>query len=64
MILKKHYRVDEVTQFVPYKASTIRKKLANREIAFVKCGRIVMIPESEIERLQSEFYQRVELEKA
>jgi excisionase family DNA binding protein len=48
-------RVDEVAKMTGYKPSTIRKKLLRREIGFHKVGRIIVIPQSEVERLLGEF---------
>jgi len=47
-----------------YEVSTIRKKLARREIAYYKVGRIIMIPESEVQRLLGKLNEPVELHHA
>jgi excisionase family DNA binding protein len=51
----RNLRVDEVAEMTGYKPSTIRKKLLRREIGFHKVGRIIVIPESEVDRLLGEF---------
>ena len=58
----RNLRVDEVAQMLGYKSSTIRKKLLRREISYRKVGRIVVIPESEVERLLSDYRPRVQLQ--
>lgn len=50
-MLERHFRLKEVTRFVPYSVATLRKKILNRELAYRKVGRAVMVPESEIRRL-------------
>ena len=49
----------EFAKLVGYQTSTVRKKVFNREIDSVKVGRIVLIPESEVARLLSDFRPRV-----
>jgi excisionase family DNA binding protein len=51
MQLERHLRVDEFARITGYKVPTIRKKLNKREIGYRKVGRIIAIPESEVERL-------------
>jgi len=48
---ERYLRVEEVAKMTGYKSSTIRKKLLRREIGYHKVGRIVVIPESEVERI-------------
>jgi excisionase family DNA binding protein len=48
---QRHLRVEEFAQRTGYKIPTIRKKLLRREITYRKVGRIVLIPESEVDRL-------------
>ncbi len=45
--------VGEVAARTGWKPSTVRKKILRRELGYVKLGRSVRIPESEIERLIS-----------
>lgn len=56
---EKILRVDEFAKRVGYKTSTIRKKLFNREIRFHKVGRIIAIPESEVQRILGRVYEAV-----
>jgi len=58
----RNLRVEEVAKMLGYKSSTIRKKLLRREISYRKVGRIVVIPESEVERLLSDYRPRVQLQ--
>lgn len=43
--------VKEVAVRTGWKPSTVRKKILCREIGYVKLGRAVRVPESEVERL-------------
>jgi excisionase family DNA binding protein len=43
--------VKEVAARTGWKACTVRKKILRRELGYVKLGRSVRIPESELERL-------------
>ncbi len=51
MVNERHLRVEEFASRTGYKVSTIRKKLLRRELTYRKVGRIVLIPESELQRL-------------
>ena len=53
-------RVEEFARRVHYKVSTIRKKLHRREISFHRVGRMILIPESEVDRLLRDFHPRIE----
>jgi len=48
---ERHMRVEEFARLTGYKITTVRKKLLRREITYRKVGRIVIIPESEVDRL-------------
>jgi excisionase family DNA binding protein len=48
------YTVSEFAAITKWKVSTVRKKLHERKIAYIKLGRNVRIPESELERLLKE----------
>lgn len=48
---EKHYRLNEVSKFSGYKESTLRKKVQRGELAYRKVGRIITVPESEVNRL-------------
>jgi excisionase family DNA binding protein len=54
MTLERHYTVAEAAEVTGLKVPTIRKKIANRELAIVRFGRAVRIPESSIRRLTEE----------
>ena len=49
-------RIDEVAQRTGYKEATIRKKIRRRELGYHKVGRIISIPEAEVERLTSDYH--------
>ena len=49
-------RIDEVAQRTGYKEATIRKKVRRRELGYRKVGRIISIPESEVERLMGDYH--------
>lgn len=48
---EKHYRLSEVARFSGYKEATLRKKVLRGELAYRKVGRIITVPESEVNRL-------------
>lgn len=60
--IERHIRVGEFANRSGYAIPTIRKKLARREIAYRKVGRIISIPESELARLLGELREPVVLE--
>lgn len=43
--------VNEVAARTGWKPCTVRKKILRRELGYVKLGRSVRVPESELERL-------------
>ncbi len=51
MSQENHLRVSKFAQSSGYAIATIRKKILRREIAYRKVGRIILIPESELNRL-------------
>ena len=52
---ERKFRVCEVAERTGYTEATIRKKILRREIGYHKVGRILLVPESEISRLLSDF---------
>ena len=54
-------RIAEFAKRVGYEVSTVRKKVWRRELDSIKVGRLVLIPEREVERLLSDFRPRVEI---
>ena len=58
---ERQLRIDEFAKAVGYRPSTVRKKIQRREIAFHKVGRIITIPESEVQRLLQDFRPRIEV---
>ena len=61
--MEKHgiLREAEFAKRVGYEVSTIRKKVWRRELDSIKVGRIILIPEREVERLLSDYRPRVEI---
>ncbi len=53
-MIEKLLRVDEYADRTGMKVVTIRSWIAKRRIAFVRLGRSIRIPESELSRLISE----------
>lgn len=49
--------VGEVAARTGWKPCTVRKKILRRELGYVKLGRSVRIPESELERLISDGFR-------
>lgn len=45
----------EVMERTGYSEATIRKKILRRELGYYKVGRLILVPESEVERLLSDF---------
>ena len=60
--LEKQYRLDEAAEVSGYKVAALRKKISRRELGSVKTGRIVTIPESELQKLLGEFRPAVGLQ--
>lgn len=58
---EKNLRLSVFARRVGYEVSTIRKKVWRREIDSIKVGRLVLIPEREVDRLLSDFRPRVEI---
>ena len=61
--MEKHgnLRLAEFAKQTGYEISTVRKKISRREVDYFKVGRIILIPEREVERLLSDFRPRVEI---
>jgi excisionase family DNA binding protein len=51
MALERHLKVTEVSEVTGLQVVTIRKKIANRELAAVYFGRAVRVPESAVRKL-------------
>ena len=58
---EENLKLADFARRVGYEVSTIRKKVWRREIDSIKVGRLVLIPEREVDRLLSDFRPRVEL---
>lgn len=52
---EKDLRVHEFAARSGYQISTIRKKLLQRQIGYRKCGRIILIPEAELQRIRGPY---------
>lgn len=64
MVTEENLRIPAFAKRTGYQVATIRKKINRREIDYIKCGRIILIPEREVARLLSDFRPRVELQGA
>ena len=58
---QQNLRLADFAKRVGYEVSTIRKKVWRRELDSIKVGRIVLIPEREVDRLLADFRPRVEI---
>jgi len=58
---QENLRIAAFAKRVGYEVSTIRKKVWRRELNSIKVGRLVLIPESEVDRLLADFRPRVEI---
>ena len=58
---QKNLRIAAFAERVGYEVSTIRKKVSKRELDSIKVGRLVLIPEREVDRLLSDFRPRIEI---
>ena len=56
---EKHLRVSEVAEITGYKESTVRKKILERKISYRKIGRIIAVPQSEVNRLLGDIHEAV-----
>ena len=56
-IHKRHVSVDEAANELGIRPSTIRRRILERRIGYLKIGRSVLIPLTEIERLIKEGYR-------
>ena len=54
-------RIAEFAKRVGYEVSTVRKKVWRRELDSIKVGRIILIPEREVDRLLADFRPRLEI---
>ena len=57
--IERHIRVEEFAHRSGYAIPTIRKKIARREIAYRKVGRMITIPESELTKLLGSLIEAV-----
>ena len=55
------HRLRQAAERTGYQVSTLRKKLARREIGYRKAGRLVLIPQSELDRLIGHYRPPVNL---
>ena len=61
MIAERPLRVVEFAQAVGYSIATVRKKIFRKEIDSYKVGRIVLVPQTEVKRLLSDFRPRAKV---
>ncbi len=58
--LEKQYRLPQVAELTGYSVHSLRRKIKEKEVGFMKTGRIITIPESEIVKILGEFSPAVE----
>ena len=52
---ERYLRVQEVAAHVRKDVSTIRRAIAKGQLGFRRCGRIILIPESELVRILGQY---------
>lgn len=62
--LEKQFRLSAVAQLSGYSISSLRQKIASGRIGHRKTGRIVTVPESEVERLLGEYRPPLEQDES
>lgn len=62
--LEKQFRLGVVAQLSGYSVSSLRQKIASGLIGHRKTGRIITVPQSEVERLLGEYRPPLEQESA
>lgn len=55
MELEKQYRLAAASGLSGYSVAALRKKISRRELGYLKTGRIITIPESELIRLLGDY---------
>ena len=60
---ERDFRLDEFSRLSGYRVSTLRAKIRKREIGYRKIGRIIVIPQSELERLRENYLPPLLVEK-
>ena len=60
---ERHLRICEVSAILGYKESTLRKQILERKITYRKIGRILAIPQSEVDRLLGELHEAVAVKR-
>lgn len=55
--LEKQYRLHEVAEMSGYKVSTIRKKIHRKELGSRKIGRLVVVPEKDLQKFLGDDYR-------
>lgn len=54
--MKEHFlRVHEVAMRVRKDVSSIRRAIAKGQLGFRRCGRIILIPETEVDRILGQY---------
>jgi excisionase family DNA binding protein len=60
--IERHLRVYEAAEITRYTVAAIRAKLSRGEIGHRKCGRLILIPLSEVQRIMGEYRPPVQME--
>jgi excisionase family DNA binding protein len=55
--IEKQYRLHEVAELSGYKVSTIRKKIHRKELGSRKIGRLVVVPEVDLQKFLGNDYR-------
>ena len=55
--IEKQYRLSEVAELSGYKVSTIRKKIFRKEIGSKRIGRLVVVPEKDLQKFMAGDYR-------
>jgi excisionase family DNA binding protein len=58
-MMEQYLRVHEVASRVRKDVSSIRRAIAKGQLGFRRCGRILLIPESELSRILGEYHPPV-----
>jgi len=54
-MLEPNYRLSDLTRITGHTVASLRKKIRRRELGYMKVGRIVVVPESEVKRLIGDY---------
>ena len=61
MSLERQYRLPEASRLSGYSVAALRKKILRREVGHRKTGKIITIPEGDLQRLLGQYRPPVNL---